>query len=204
MKPLWTAPRIWDGQRAFVMAGGASLAKQRYQDIHGNLIVVKHCALLRPDAEVMLFAGKSWHRERDGIQSLAAFKGRYCISRGWSSDHPPHVLAMGRVKGDPVTMAARLSDDPQRLGGWDTGASAINLAYLLGATEIVLLGFDMNGGHWFKGHPAPFPRNSEFQRHMAGIAAMAGELSAKGVKVWNCSPKSALTCFEKRSLDAFL
>jgi hypothetical protein len=202
--PLWSAPPIWKGQRCFVLAGGPSLGSQPYQKITGNVLVVKHAALLRPDAEVMLFAGKGWHRDPDGIQSITAFNGKYCISRGWSKDHPAHVLSMGRVKGDAITWAANLSDDPQRLGGWDTGASAINLAYLLGSTEIILLGFDMRGGHWFKDHPAMYPRQSEFARHMLGIAAMADQLAAKGVKVWNCSSKSALTCFDKMPLEDFL
>src|SRR5262245_17076038 len=114
--PLWSAPRIWEGQRCFVLAGGPSLGKQRYQDITGNILVVKHAALLRPDAEVMLFAGKGWHRERDGKKSIAAFKGKYCVSRGWVRDHPSHVLSMGRVKGNAETWAANLSDDPMRLG----------------------------------------------------------------------------------------
>lgn len=203
-KLLWPAPPIWAGQRCFVLAGGPSLATQPYQDIRGNVIVVKHAAMLRPDAEAMLFSGKGWHRDLDGAQSIAAFKGKYCISRGWVSDQPQHVLTMGRIKGDAETWRANLSDDRQRLGGWDTGASAINLAYLFGATEIVLLGFDMKGGHWFKDHPAMWPRQSEFRRHMLGIAAMAEQLAAKGVKAWNCSPKSALKCFEKRRLDDFL
>jgi hypothetical protein len=89
------------------------------------------------------------------------------------------------------------------LGG-NSGYQAINLAYHLGAREIVLLGFDMhrdNGGHWHGEHEDML---SAPESHIAAwvrqFDALARDLSAAGCRVTNATPGSALECFPSGSL----
>ncbi len=197
----WSVPRIWVGQRCYILAGGASLPLDLVKSIRGNIIAVKHTGAIRPDADVMLFAGKDGHVEcRDAI---AAFRGKYLIRRGGYPHTLPGLLDIARLGVGPTGMA-RLSDDPTRLGGFCTGSSAINLAHLLGAREVVLIGYDMCGGHWLDSHPAPFPRRAEFERHIRGLCDMAPALRERGVRVVNTSVISALPCFEFAPLRRFL
>jgi hypothetical protein len=95
--------------------------------------------------------------------------------------------------------------------GCNSGYQAINLAYLRGATTIVLLGYDMQHGadgrrHFHGDHPAPL---GNFATGMPGLCAskfpaLASDLSAEGVRVLNCTRQTALSCFERAPLSEVL
>jgi hypothetical protein len=82
--------------------------------------------------------------------------------------------------------------------GKSSGYAAINLAYLLGARNIILMGYDYakkdGRGHWHKEHPTWTPP-SAYLAMLAGFPALAQKLRTLGVNVWNASPGSALTEF---------
>lgn len=100
--------------------------------------------------------------------------------------------------------------------------TAFNLAYLFGAKEIALLGVDLNGtDHFYTGHEKRF--DCRFVREFAALWKKAyspafyphshhrfshwNEIAKQlegHVKVWNCSPNSALDCFEKIELSELL
>jgi hypothetical protein len=89
--------------------------------------------------------------------------------------------------------------------GQNSGYQALNLAYLLGATTVLLCGFDMQLGpggepHWFGEHPIP-TKVAMFSAMLQHFPKLARELAARGVEVVNCSPWSALQCFTKGRLD---
>lgn len=93
--------------------------------------------------------------------------------------------------------------------GSNSGYQAINLAYLWGAGQIVLLGYDMQttGGkqHWFGDHPAgPMQCQSNYSGFMGNFTKLAEDLAARGVDVVNCTRETALTCFRRDSLDNVL
>lgn len=198
----WSVPREWEGERCFILCGGESLnaVRQHLPALKGRIIAIKQTALLRPDADVMFLAG----RDDRGVcrEIFPAFRGTYTVCRSYYVGFPPHVLMLRRMK-DPF----RLSDLPTHLAGLDAGASAINLAYLFGAREIVLLGYDQRGGRWLNGelpHHLPYPPQFHFTRHIKALIPLARDLKARGVRVVNCSVKSAVTAFEKRPLEEFL
>lgn len=85
--------------------------------------------------------------------------------------------------------------------GGNSGYQAVNLAYHFGATQIVLLGFDMHrqkGGHWHGEHhgmlSAPAQHIAVWRRE---FGALAHDLKAAGVNVVNATEGSALNCFPK-------
>lgn len=201
--PHWSVPREWPGERCFIICGGASVNAQRelIPRLKGRVIAVKQSVLLKPDADVLWFGGE--HTESIALPLIPRFRGTYMAVRGKSCPQlPPEVHRVGRWKDH-----SRLSDDPTKVCGYDTGTSAINLAYHFGATEIVLLGYDMVGGRWFNGeipHPMPAIPESHFLGHMAPLPKMAEDCLRKGVRVVNCSPISRVTCFERKPLEAFL
>lgn len=192
----WSVPREWEGERAFVLCGGASLQRAQVPRLKGRIIAIKQAAGLRPNADVMFVSG------RDDAMVCSTYFGLYdgprIVCRADYPDMPIGTYYLRKVKGGDW------SRDPRYLGGLDAGASAINLAALFGAKEIVVLGMDMTGGRWVAGHHQPRIPPEHFVRHMACIERMAPEIEKDGVKVFNCSPISALRCFEKRSLGEFL
>jgi len=81
--------------------------------------------------------------------------------------------------------------------GINSGYQAINLAVHLGASRIILLGYDMGPDgtrdHWFgehpDGQPSPYPQMREY------FETLVEPLQAIGVTVINCSRRTALTAF---------
>lgn len=193
--PRWTVPREWDGERCFILCGGASLPIGKVPQLRGRIIAIKQTVLLRPTADVMFVAGKD--DARVCADYFPLYRGPRLVYRSIGVGFPERTLFLRRAK-------APFSDDPSHLGGLDAGASAINLAYHFGAREIVLLGMDMCGGRWVKKHHMPQIPQSHFDRHIEGLNKMAPELKKRGVRVVNCSPVTALRCFERADLKEFL
>lgn len=81
----------------------------------------------------------------------------------------------------------------------------MNLAVIWGATEIILLGYDMQdtGGkaHWFGDHPKGVNSIRPFPRFIDAFNQAAPVLEKAGIKVINCTRKTALKCFERQPIE---
>lgn len=200
LPPTWHIPREWEpNARCFILCSGESIGPQKAQiaKLQGHFVAVKHGVLLRPDADVLFLAGEGTLTfEMDLIRQ---FHGKYAVVR--SKHHPglpASVLRVSRAKDH-----TRLCELTDHVCGYDLGTSAINLAMHFGATEIVMLGYDMAGGHFCK-HPLQNPPQDHFRRHMGPLAALNADAKAKGIRIVNCSPISAVMAFERQPLEAFL
>lgn len=202
MPSEWSVPREWVGERCFIIAGGESVKEQErlIPELKGRVIAIKQSVVLRPSADVMFIAGKD-----DGRVCAKFFpehQGQYLIARGPYQGIPKQTKILQRA-----VPAERLSQTPTHLAGLDAGTSAINLAYLFGANEIILLGYDMTGGRWLNDrykHHLPYPPQRHFELHMAALPPFAADLREAGIRVVNCSPISAVKVFEKRPLEEFV
>lgn len=201
--PIWSVPCDWPGDRCFVLCGGESLEAQLplIPELKGRIIAVKEGALARPDADVLFFAGEK--PEVIAPPLLKVFRGAYIVVRGRGHQvFPPDSKRVWRT-----TDHHTWSTDPTMVAGFDAGTSAINLAILFGATEIVLLGYDMKGGRWFTGlHPHPMPKipDVNHQRHLGPVPSLAADAKAKGIRIVNTSTISRATAFEYQPLESFL
>jgi len=91
-----------------------------------------------------------------------------------------------------------------------SGAAAISIAAHTGAKRIFLLGFDMslqNNKKHFHAHyldseyQSPTdPRALPFNIHLSSFGQIAQDAKDMGIKLYNVSPKSAITCIEKINL----
>lgn len=90
------------------------------------------------------------------------------------------------------------------VSGSNSGLLGLEVAVLLGATSILLLGFDMHGTHFFgphvgdRDHPLKNSGRSDFDRFKRQLSGF------KKVPVVNCTPGSALECFPKMDLACAL
>lgn len=198
------APRIWGADPVFLLAGGPSLLEHDLQSLPAErILAVKHAAVLRPDARMLFWAGRRFHLEQRHV--LEAHHGEFKSKRTIDEGVPPGVLQIERLWPDPETGIPGLSLDPERVGGFCAGASALNLAFHMGARTIVLLGYDLGGTHWAgDGHPRPNEHAHVHLRHLSAFVAMAPVLEAQGVRVVNLSSRSRIKCFEKGALHEFV
>lgn len=83
-------------------------------------------------------------------------------------------------------------------GGGNSGYQAVNLAFLLGAGTVLLLGFDMQGDHYFGKHPDGLVQNSPFDGFMRSFETVREK------EIINCSRRTAMTCLRRASLESVL
>ena len=199
----WSIPREWPGERCFILCNGESMRAQRslIPFLKGRIIAIKEAVLLRPDADVLFVAAE---RSVDIVPGLLpVFRGQYVIARNkLPASYPSYVKRVSRTKDH-----TRLCDKPDHVCGYDCGTSAINVAYHFGATEIILLGMDMTGNRWCNGefsHPMPHIPQDHHRRHISVLPAIAKDAARRGIRIVNCSPISAVQCFEKQQLEDFV
>lgn len=212
-RPLFTVPQEWTDKTAFVICSGPSvdagqrdtLRKLKLNPAY-RFIAVKQSVEALPDADVMIVGNKEDPRILG--KYFRMYTGPRLVARTLYNGMPEGTLFMRRHKSIVDAKSGNdrmpLSKLPTHLSGLDTGASALNLAYLFGAKTIVMVGMDMSGGHWMPNHPLQNPPKSHFRRHIEAINSMAEDLKAEGVTVWNASPTSALKCWPKKRLEEWL
>jgi hypothetical protein len=174
---LWTVPRAFPGGTVVVMASGPSLSVADAEAVRSSgfpTIAVKAAYLLAPWAWMLYGAEWEFWRRTNGPMKFAGHK---------VSIEEPSVFQLRNtgIDGfDPDPSCVRT--------GNNSGYQAVHAAIHTGAARIVLLGFDMKGGH-FNGRKDGPPRRDWIPR-FEGLAGC-------GAEIINCTPGSALTCFPR-------
>jgi len=92
--------------------------------------------------------------------------------------------------------------------GGNSGYQAINIAYLFGATKIVLLGYDMQKtdgkSHWHGDHPKGLHKNPMMASWIKNFGQLARDLNDEGVETINATRNTALEMFKKQPLSVAL
>ncbi len=159
-----------------------------------------------------------------------------CNEAWWDQYWSPHLAASASEKWTCNAEAARkyglnwvaeknargLSRDPTVIHhGHGSGYTLLNLAYLMGAERIVLLGYDLKYApdysgasheigstprHYFGEYPAPLQHWPKV--HVRGgvhtelLELYESVASQALIEIINCSADSALTCFPRSAIDA--
>lgn len=93
--------------------------------------------------------------------------------------------------------------------GLNSGYQAIGLAYMWGAARIVLLGYDMQRGpqgesHHHGDHERDLPNLGTLPEWTRRTVQLGVDLRAHGVEVINATRRTAITCFERASIESVL
>lgn len=196
-------PCVWPGETVVCLGSGPSLTQADVDACRGRarVIAIKDAVRMAPWADVLYGAGSDnpgrtwWHREGPSL----TFPGlRYTLDR--ECRHWASVLGM-------APSAVGLSTNPETLAlGHHSGYQAMNLAVLLGASKIILLGYDMQptGGqdHFFGKHP--HGNTPPFALFLASFAQIVEPLRELGVAVVNASRDTALTLFPRQPIEEAL
>jgi hypothetical protein len=110
----------------------------------------------------------------------------------WWDAHPDALSFQGRkFCSRKVPGTEHLPRDGSYPSDCNSGLQGMRVAQSMGASRILLLGFDMRGTHFFGRHPQPL-RNTTPKRFRTHIAQFK---RWHGCEVINCTPNSALTKF---------
>ena len=133
---------------------------------------------------------------RDQVKHLALDRWT-CNQELRPSDYPEWRFIGG------VTEPGLSTDREYIHHGQHSGYQMINLAYLMGCSAILLLGYDCRGGgrHWFGEQPHPAMRcESPYENWKDEYESIAVQTSALDLTIVNCTPGSAIDCFPRADL----
>lgn len=206
MTDYWRAPRLWAGERCFILGGGPSLRGFDASILRGKgrVLAINDAGLvMAPWADCLYFADRKWFEENEAeIDLYTGPPGgeRLMVTRAGDLD------AKGRdVKRMVFARHQVLAHDPSWLAGRSGGANAMNLAVHFGVACEVLLGFDMRpSGNWHDRHRRAQNACRYPEAFVPELYAMAPVLTRAGVRIINATPGSALECFEKMTLEEAL
>ena len=112
--------------------------------------------------------------------------------KAWWQAHPEAMKFSGRkFCAGIIHGIEQIKRDGDFGGGLNSGLQGMRVACILGATRILLLGFDMHGSHFFGAHPSPL-RNTTVKRFRSHIGQFR---KWRECEVLNCTPGSALKQF---------
>lgn len=215
---FWKPPEMWADQTVYIIGGGPSVLRTALHRIHDRPVIGTNNAFtLGPWVDVTFFGDRKWWDDH-GMDLLR---------------HPGMIITC--LPNAPFTSLSRVKQlkmERRRLGIWtktrdticwnqNSGAAAINLAILLGAARVVLLGFDfktdkergLREGHsWHEFHtsiPQQDIYTNKFLKSMKCIKKDLVQLNESGtwprqVEVLNATPDSALKEFPMVSLEETL
>lgn len=158
------------------------------------MIAINDAYRLAPWADLLYAADHGWWRWHEGAPSFTGPK--YAMHAGSAEWPGVTVLQNTGIYGlelRPFGLRA----------GFNSGYQAINLAVHLGASRIVLLGYDMQAprrgpSHWFGEHPNQ--ARSSYGTFREAFPTIVEPLQQLGVAVLNASRETALECFPRVSL----
>jgi hypothetical protein len=197
-------PRIFEGAKVFICAGGPSLSGFRFDRLAGKRVIAINRALeFVPGAEVLWWSdARFWRNNRTAI---SAHRARYkaTCQIGYQGDEvlPPWVTQYR------FTGVSGFDADPRCLRhGNNSSYAAIHLAAHLGARKIVLLGVDMRHGpagetHFHGGHGLEHQEETLEKLMLPFFDSLAVPLAERGIEVLNASRDSSLTLWPRCSID---
>lgn len=182
---------LLSGQTVFCLASGPSLTEADVELVRGTgapTIVTNTTFRMAPWATILVgFDVKWWQTYREEV--AASFPGvRLTCS------------AHGRAVG-AVSLVTLFKFRP--FG--NSGAAAISLAALAGASRAVMLGYDCQftdgRSHWHGDHPPSLSNARSIGLWPQRFGYVARYAKEKGVPVFNASRATALQCFPRVTLE---
>ena len=164
-----------------VLATGPSMSQEVADSVRGRcgVIAVSDAYRLAPWADVLVSSDSAWWRA-----------------------HPAALKFPGRkFCGVPFKDLEQIPYAHHITNGSNTGLRAMALARdLFNAELIIMLGFDGHGAHFFGKHPHPLKNATpkKMENHVRQFRTF------RGCKVFNCTPGSAIDCFQFATLEEVL
>lgn len=203
----WSPEPIFKGETIFCLASGPSLtaevcARGRYR----RTIAINSSATLAPFASVLFFTDSSWYEQRRDL--VANWPGLVISMSRTAKRELPDKVKRIQGQGDPQALPG-FSRGPHVIQqGRSSGHTAVSLAIALGASRVVLLGYDMRfvegREHCHGEYKGPRDVQIYEREFLPGFAGWNEAAAAVGVEVINATKGSALKEFRFMSLDEVL
>ena len=194
----------------FIVGGGPSLNNFDWTLLEDKNVLVLNRGLEKlPNALALLWNDVKFHKDNE--ERIKNFPGIKITTTRYmkpGSSHPCDCDIVW-VKGRNYLSDFRgtIEESPYLINqGSNTGYSALNVAYHLGAKTIYLLGYDMkidkDKTNWHNGYPNQSSLTPKMMKTFLMVFQGSNELyKEKDIKIYNVNNNSELTEFETKSLE---
>ncbi len=202
--PFWTPENKWQNQEVFIIGGGTSLKKFDWNLLKCECVIGCNDAYAfgQEVCDICIFGDSGWFELHK--RALSSYKGAvFTTAPEIAKSTLPWLWHMNR-------MPVGLHHDAL---GWNknTGSQAINLALILGASKIYLLGFDMHlskdkQSNWHKNpFHTPTEQDEVYPKFINSFETFPRELAGKfpGREIINITDGSSLDVFPKIGVKEF-
>jgi hypothetical protein len=192
---------IWKGQTVYLIGGGPSLKNFNWSSLKDKKTIAINKAIKTwPNADAAYWTdGRTWTWLQKEIKE---FKGeRFTIA-------PKAYTCKVNILKRGIKYGLETANDTLAHGN-NSGYAAINLAIHLGATKIILLGYDMGitseGSHFHDGYPVnPTSAKIYKDQFLPGFDVLKNIIKGKGIQIFNACPTSKLKAFPIITIDEAL
>ena len=208
--------RFGSADTVSIIGGGWSVGKIDISRIPGTKIGVNDSAILVPGCTFGLSMDRLWTENRwpalqalcDRQEMASAYIRRSAMQNipepwpawavGFDNQHTTNVFS--------YPPGNRLASQAPRLNGENSGVCALNLAYHLRPSRVLLFGFDMcrspdGKAYWYPPYPWAKPEggtsDGKYKAWAAAFDTCAHLMNKAGIEVLNASPDSKITAFRK-------
>lgn len=201
-KLKWAIPQLWPDSTVYIIGGGPSVKDTDLSPIFDKRVIgVNSAYTLGQWVDVCWFGDCRWyHWNHVDFKKYAGLK-LTCCSHAGLAKWPGVCQVIRGNKPEGI-------DKRPRCISWNknSGGSAINVAYHLGARRIILIGYDMHidkdGNHnWHKLHNHRPVDNIYKNRFYAPFKIIRSDAKKLGVEILNATPGSSLDLFPMVALE---
>lgn len=202
----------FQGQTVVCIASGPSLTQDQVDVVEEQkhpVIAVNDNYKLAPFCDILFACDVLWWYEHyyeavkvcDKAEFWTIYENGTAFENHRKGDYPKKIHEVGyyRMNG--------LGTEEKVHHGGNSGYVAINLAYLMGASKIVLIGYDhkhtYGKRHWFGDHDSKkFKTNAEdTDRWLRNFKVLSDDLRHEGVDLVNCSIETAIDSCRRGKLE---
>lgn len=202
----WDVPRLWDGQTAFIVAGGPSASRHDLDELllGQNVIAVNSAWKLVPrSCKYVFFNDDRWWQKFGHLIPPAWRVGKLVTTSKLRARGLLHLIKVKDLHEFDARARSTVFMKTTSISG------AIGLAILLGATTIVLVGADgqlsADGRRHAHDDAYPWPlRKKSFASHGTEMLKLASLYKKAGVTVVNASPGSVYQAFPIVDLEDYV
>lgn len=196
----WPPEQIWQGEDVFILGGGPSVSHFPLTRLIDPKVIGCNNAYLFGESivDVLVFGDKPWWDYHEGRPVFRSFTNPIFSNAPKLEDESRIIWTPRETHGFH-----------KHALGWNgnTGSSAINLALIMGASRVFLVGFDMKSSeegesNWHE-NTLDAPTDVHYNRYQAEIKDSMSMLHANwpGVDVINLNPDSAMEIFPRCSWE---
>lgn len=163
----------------------------------GPSLTEDDCQIVKRSGYTTIAVNTSWERARFADYIYAGDLS------WWERNHNKIDIEAIKVTCSQRAAARYKMQYHKRYGAYNSGMRAIQYAMHLGASRVLLLGYDCSlkhGVHWHGDHGHKNPSPGKVRLWRGQFRQVADEAKRKGVEIINCSQHTELKCFPTADL----